>query len=84
MTWAEFQIRLFAYKRIEVVEFQKLRELMWTVYIAPHLNPKQMDKTKTSFMPLPTDKNQSKGVSEQQRENFLKEYQKWQKNSLLK
>lgn len=84
MTWSEFQIRLFAYKRMEVVEFQKLRELMWTVYVAPHLDPKRMDKTKTSFMPLPTDKNITKGVSEKQKENFIKEYQKWQKNSQLK
>lgn len=84
MTWSEFQIRLFSFKRMEVVEFQKLRELMWTVYVAPHLDPKRMDKTKTSFMPLPTDKKNTKGVTEEQKQNFIKEYVKWQKNSQLK
>jgi len=81
MTWAEFQIRLFAFKRMELVEAQKLRELMWNTYIAPHLDPKKMSKRKESFMPLPSDKK-AVGVSEKQREIFIKEYKKWQEKSL--
>jgi hypothetical protein len=44
MTWAEFQIRLFAYKRMDLYEWEKLREIMWTTYIAPHQDPKKMVK----------------------------------------
>jgi hypothetical protein len=84
MTWSEFQIRLFAYKRMEGIEFQKMRESMWITYVAPHLDPKKMAKTKTSFLPLPTDKNTRNGVSEKQKANFIKEFQKWQKNSQSK
>jgi hypothetical protein len=78
MTWAEFQIRLFAYKRIELNNAYKLRELMWTIYTAPHLNEKKMSKRKEQFMPLPSDKKQISGVSEAMKQIFLNEYKKWQ------
>lgn len=77
MTWAEFQIRLFAFKRMELTEAQKLRELMWNIYIAPHLDPKAMAKRKESFMPLPSDRK-SGVVSDKMKELFIKEYKKWQ------
>lgn len=81
MTWAEFQIRLFAYQRRDLYEWQKLRELMWTTYIAPHQDPKKMVKRKEQFLPLHKDKKISGGVSEQQKEHFLKAYKKWQEES---
>ena len=77
MTWAEFQIRLFAYKRIDLYDWQKLRELMWTVYIAPHQDPKKMVKRKEAFLPLNGEKI-IKGVSDSQREIFIKEFKKYQ------
>ena len=76
MTWAEFQIRLFAYKRKDLYDWQKLRELMWISYVAPHQDPKKMVKSKNRFMPLNSDMN-SQGVSEKQKEMFLQEYQKY-------
>lgn len=78
MTWAEFQLRLFAYKRMELNEYQKLRELMWTCYTAPHLDPKKLSKRKEQFMPLPSDKKNIGGVSEAMKEIFLNEFKKWQ------
>ena len=77
MTWAEFQIRLFAYKRQDLYDWQKLRELMWTSYIAPHQDPKKMVKRKESFLPLNNEK-QVKGVSEEMKATFLKEFRKYQ------
>lgn len=74
MTWAEFQIRLFAYKRQDLYEWQKLRELMWTSYIAPHQDPKKMIKRKELFLPLGDDRKQRQGVSEEQKERFLDVY----------
>lgn len=78
MTWAEFQIRLFAYKRMDLYEWQKLREIMWTTYIAPHQDPKKMVKRKEAFLPLNKDKKQSGSISDAQKEMFIKEYKKWQ------
>jgi hypothetical protein len=77
MTWAEFQIRLFAYKRQDLYEWQKLRELMWTSYISPHQDPKKMIKRKESFLPLSGEK-QGRVVSDEMKQLFLKEYKKWQ------
>jgi len=67
MTWAEFQIRLFAYKRQDLYEWQKLRELMWITYIAPNQDPKKMAKRKEQFLPLDGDRKTSGGISEMQR-----------------
>jgi len=78
MTWSEFQIRLFAYKRMELNEYQRLRELMWTCYTAPHLDPKKIAKRKEQFMPLPSDKKNVGGVSDAMKEIFINEYKKWQ------
>jgi len=56
MTWAEFRIRLHAYKRMQENEIYKLRELAWITYIAPHQNPKKMKKSKEAFWPLKKNK----------------------------
>jgi len=56
MTWAEFMIRLHAYRRQQEKEMYMLRELAWVTYIAPHQNPKKMKKTKESFWPLKKNK----------------------------
>jgi len=78
MTWAEFQIRLFAYKRQDLYDWQKLRELMWTTYIAPHQDPKKMEKRKQKFLPLGDENLISKGgVSENSKMLFLQEYKKY-------
>ena len=49
MTWAEFQIRLFAYKRMDLYRWEQLRELMWVTYIAPHQDVKKMAKRNISI-----------------------------------
>jgi len=78
MTWAEFQIRLFAYKRQDLYEWQKLRELMWVSYIAPHQDPKKMTTNKNKFLPLENESNSNKSsVSDEMRRNFINEYQKY-------
>ena len=78
MTWAEFQIRVFAYKRIDLYNWIKLRELMWTSYIAPHQDPKKMPKRKEKFLPLDIDNKTTNGVSQFQKDTFLKEFEKYQ------
>jgi len=78
MTWAEFQIRLFAYKRIDLYDWQKLRELMWTSYIAPHQDPKKMVKRKEAFLPLNNEKQVRSGVTDEMKERFINEFRKYQ------
>ena len=76
MTFAEFQIRLFAYKRMELREWEKVRQIAWSAFIAPHQDPKKLPKTIDRFMSLGVN-NTKKGVSTEQRENFLKAYKEY-------
>ena len=52
MTWAEFRIRLHAYKRLELKEWQKVREIAWNGLIGSHVNPKKLPRSKEAFIPL--------------------------------
>ena len=81
MTWAEFQIRLFSYKRQDLYRWQMLREMMWTSYIAPHQDPKKMIKRKESFLPLKGDKKVIASVTQEHKDNFIKAFQKWQQET---
>ena len=78
MTFAEFQIRLFAYKRIQLREWEKVRQISWSAFIGPHQDPKKMPKSIDKFMPL-GDSNVKKGVSDEQRKRYLEEMQKYLK-----
>lgn len=78
MTWSDFQIRLFAYKRQDLYDWQKLRELMWTTYIAPHQDPKKMVKRKEAFLPLNGEKQIRVGVTDEMKATFMKEFKKYQ------
>lgn len=64
MTWAEFQIRLHAFKRQDEYEWVKIRDLAYTSLIAFYQDPKKIPKTKQKFMPLPSDKK-TKGISQE-------------------
>lgn len=57
MTWAEFRIRQFAYRRIEKSEWYKVREIAYNALIAPSYDPKKLPKTREKFMPLEADEN---------------------------
>jgi hypothetical protein len=78
MTWAEFQIRLFAYKRMDLYDWEKLRDLMWITYISPNQDPKKMVKRKEQLLPLRKDKKQGVGVSQEHKDKFIEEFKKWQ------
>jgi hypothetical protein len=77
MTFAEFQIRLFAYKRIQLREWEKVRQISWSAFIGSHQDPKKMPKTIDKFMSL--GEKQKQNVSQEQKERFLQAYQEYLK-----
>ncbi len=79
MTFAEFQIRLFAWKRTEEREWEKVRILAWYAMTGSHQDPKKMPKTITQFMRLGIDKNKP-SLSEAQKERFLEVTREYLKN----
>jgi len=49
MTWAEFQIRAFAYRRMQERKELLAREGAWASLIGSHYNPKKLPKSKDKF-----------------------------------
>lgn len=82
MTFAEFQIRLFAYKRMQLREWEKVRQISWSAFIGSHQDPKKMPKTIDKFMNLGNDKPKA-NVTQEQKDRFMSamaEYLKQAKN----
>jgi hypothetical protein len=52
MTWAEFCLRHFSYRRQNLEDWQKVREIAWNSLIGSHYNPKKLPKSIRAFMPL--------------------------------
>lgn len=52
MTYAEFRIRLFAYKRLEEKEWYKVREISYQVYISNWQSSKKKPLSKDKYMQI--------------------------------
>lgn len=79
MTFAEFRIRLFAYKRVQQRDWEKVRFISYHAMIGSHMDPKRLPKSINSFMNLDIDK-EVKHVSDAQKEAFLKAMNEYLKN----
>ena len=71
MSFAEFQIRLFAYKRVQDREWEKVRLLAWHAMTGSHQNPKKMPKSLNEFMRLDLDYKQKSTLSQVSIDAFL-------------
>lgn len=69
MSFAEFQIRLFAYERIQLKEWEKVRFIAYSATIGSHQDPKKLPRTIDKFLPL-GDKPKSQ-LTDQMKEQFL-------------
>ena len=49
MSWAEFQIRAYAYQRMQEKKDLRAREVAWSALIAPNADPKKLPRTKDKF-----------------------------------
>jgi hypothetical protein len=80
MTLAEFNIRLFSYKRLERNKSILVREIAWAATIGSHLDPKKLPKTKEKFMPIGNDIRLSKEHQERINQTMLKAVQDYNNN----
>lgn len=69
MTWAEFRIRQFAYRRMDRNEWYKVREIAYSALIGSHVDPKKLPKNKDKFMKLD---NRQAEATEQAKEKMRK------------
>jgi len=75
MTWAEFQIRSFGYRRMKEREELLTREIAWASLTGSHYNSKNLPKTKDKFWRIgskPTVKNErmNEAIKKAQEEYF--------------
>ena len=80
MTFAEFQIRLFAWKRTQEREWEKTRFVAFHAMKGSHLDAKKMPKSLNQFMPLGLDKKQFSAISEVHKQRFLEAMKEYVKN----
>lgn len=79
MTWAEFQIRLSAYIRMQEREDLRAREIAYSSLWSYHSDPKKLPKTKDSFWKIGNNKPKPK-LSEAHKTAFLKAMDQYKKD----
>jgi len=72
MSFAEFQLRLFAWSRMQDREWEKLRILAWYSLIGSHYDAKRLPKSINQFMSLNSDKKNSI-ISDEVKQRFMDE-----------
>ena len=84
MTWAEFQIRAFAYWRLEERNDLRAREIAWSALIGSHYNPKKLPKTKDKFWQIGSknanEPNAMQEAIKNAQEKYLKDKQLKEQN----
>jgi len=76
MTWAEFQIRSYAFNRMQERKDLRAREIAWASLIGFHSNPKKLPKTKERFWSIGAKKQTNTRMQEaikQAQEDYFKE-----------
>jgi len=76
MTYAEFQIRFFAYNSVQKKEWEKVRFMAYHALVAPYQDYKKLPKSLEKFLPLGGSKA-SKGVTDEVKHRFLEEYKNY-------
>ena len=77
MTWAEFQLRLFAYNRIQRNQWLKIAELSTNVLIAGFIDGKDKKKRINEIRKSYLGEGKPKGLSDLQKNAILKAQQQY-------
>lgn len=77
MTWAEFQLRLFAYNRMQKNEWLKIAELSTNVLIAGFIDGKDKKKRINEIRKSYLGENKPKGLNDSQRNAILNAQQQY-------
>ena len=70
MTYAEFQIRFFAYNSVQKKEWEKIRFIAYHALVAPYQDYKKLPKSLEKFLPLNGNKKQSSGVTDEMKQSY--------------
>ena len=81
MSFAEIQIRLFAWQRVEERHWEKVRLLAWYSMTGSHQDPNKFPKSITQFMKLSIDREHTSKISEETRKRFIEATEEYLKKS---
>lgn len=86
MSWAEFRIRLFAFKRMELKNLELLRLHAWHTAQGGlySMNPKLFPKNINSFWKLPKDKEIDEQAQKERYDLLKEERRKYKEQQELK
>ncbi len=76
MTYAEFQIRFFAYNSVQKKEWEKVRFMAYHALVAPYQDHAKLPKSLEKFLPL-NNNTAHKGVPDEVKQRFLEETKKY-------
>lgn len=76
MTWGEFQLRTFGYRRAQENDWRKYRKVAYYSAVGSHLNHKKLPKNEVKFMPI-GDELVINTVTEDHKEKFLDAWGKY-------
>jgi hypothetical protein len=77
MSFSEFQIRLFAYQRMQLGEWEKIRFLGWCSTIGSHQDPKKLPKSIEKFLPL--GNKPKTNINDEMKQRYLEAYSNYLK-----
>lgn len=77
MTWAEFQLRLFAFNRMQKRAWEKVVELSTNVLIAGFIDGKEKKKRINQIRKAYLETTSSNGMTEAMRKTILKAQQEY-------
>lgn len=66
MTWAEFRIRSFAFKRQREWSLQETREIVYEIHKLQYLFGKKQPPKKERFWPITDEERKKPGLTEEQ------------------
>ena len=78
MSYAEYQIRVFAYNREKTRELRLYRRQLYTTIIAPYQDAKKIPKTEQMFMPLFGDSGKEITIPQSVIDRFNDKMKKYQ------
>lgn len=76
MTWAEFRIRSFAFKRLREWEMKMVREVSYEVHTLKYMFGKQSPPKKERYWPIEPKKTV---LTDRQRNRLIQAYQEYKK-----
>lgn len=76
MAWNEYLLKCYAWERMELEKWRKVRLIAFEARVGSHVDPKTLPRTIEQYMPLDKEKkkatNEAKELLRKEREEYLK------------